>query len=380
MLSRCLAGVWSQRPYLPAEVIVVDDGSSDDTAAVARELGATVIRHPHNRGLAAARNSGLEGTTCEWAAFLDSDDEWLPTHLAHLWQLRHSHALVGSSVLYCAEDARSDRFHGPVTHKPLVLTSAERIIAVYNVFTVSACMIRRDVALELGGFRPMWCEDLDLWVRVLERYTGICSPQVTGIYHVHGEQMSSQTEKMLRAHREVGEAHCERTGASPAVLRRWEGVAAWDSMRAALAAGERRAALASGLAVVGRRQRIVGLALLLWSRFLGRRLTSRVGRDGKATVAVLLREGRERRAVIDAMPGRSVRDISGTSTLRALLALARRPAGLVVVGSCSRAGLLRRIGIPAVAAAELALDGAGATASAAAQAPEGPRQNRHRGS
>ncbi len=350
MLPRSLASVWSQRPYLPAQLIVVDDGSDDDTAEVANALGADVIRHPTNRGLAAARNSGLDATACQWAAFLDSDDEWLPGHLEHLWRLRGGHALVGSAALYCAEDPGQDRFHGPVTRKPIVLSSPGRIIATYNVFTASACMIRRDVAVELGGFRPIWgVEDFDLWVRVLERYTGICSPRVTVIYHVHAAQMSAKAEEMLRGHRAVGESHCARSGASPAVLRRWEGVAAWDRMRAALAARRRRAALASALAVLRGRQRLVGVVLLLWSRWLGRRSTSRVGRDGQPTVALVLCRGRTLRAVIDGMSGRTVRDLSTTSTLRALVTLARRPAGLVVVGSRRHATLLRLIGIEAVA-------------------------------
>ena len=140
-------------------------------------------------------------------------------------------------------------------------------------------MIKRDVAIELGGFRPIWgVEDFDLWVRALEGHTGVCSPRVTVIYHLHGEQMSAHADRMLRGHREVGESHCARTGASPAVLARWDGAAAWDCMRAALAGGRRGAALVSGLAVLRRRQRVVGVAVLLWSRFLARRRSSRLKR------------------------------------------------------------------------------------------------------
>src|SRR3712207_89972 len=72
MLRRSLASIGSQRPELAAEVIVVDDGSSDDTAATAERLGARVIRHERNRGLATARNTGLEAATYPWVALLDS--------------------------------------------------------------------------------------------------------------------------------------------------------------------------------------------------------------------------------------------------------------------------------------------------------------------
>lgn len=356
-LPRCLASVWSQRPHLPEEVIVIDDGSHDETAAVAAELGARVIRHSEQRGLAAARNSGLHATDCEWVALLDSDDEWLPHHLAHLDHLRDGHALVGSSALWCGEDPSRDRFHGPTGRRPVVLRSPERLIATHNLFTASACMIRRDVAVELRGFRPVWgVEDLDLWVRTLEHHTAICSPRVTVIYHVHAEQMSSQPERLLHGHREVGEDHRRRTGGSPVALRRWEGVAAWDTLRAAVATGDRWAALRSSCALLAGRQRMTGLILLLWSRFCSRRVSATVARDGTVSVAVLVRDAGPHDAVIDSLRGRLIRDLSHTSTARTMVTLARRPAGVAVVGSRRQAVLSRLTGTPAVSA-QVLLDG-----------------------
>jgi glycosyltransferase involved in cell wall biosynthesis len=346
MLPRSLASVWAQRPALPAEVIVVDDGSADDTAEVASCHGATVIRHPENRGLAAARNSGVEAATQDWVAFLDSDDEWLPHHLAHLWGLRAGHALVGSSSLSCGEDERDDRFHGAVSRKPVVLHSPTRLIATYNMFTVSGAMIRRDVALELGGFRPVWgVEDMDLWVRVLERYTGICSPRVSVIYHVHGDQMSSRIREMQSGHRQVGESYRDRAESARVALERWDGVEAWDTMRLLLAEGDRRAALSSGAALVHGPQRIVGLVLLLWSRFLGRRRSASVDRDGNASVAVFLPDADRRRAVLAGAGSHALRDLSERSMLELLLTLARRPPGVLVVDSRRCAALARAAGV-----------------------------------
>ena len=219
--------MFSQRPALPAEVIVVDDGSEDDSAAMAERLGATVIRHAGNRGLAAARNTGLRAATCEYVAFLDSDYEWLPNHLASLWSIRDGHALIGGATIHRGED--HFRYHGPPSRTPLVVRSADSIISLFNVFIVSACMMRREVAIELGGFRAVWgVEDLDLWVRVLERHTAVCSPTVSVVYHVHAAQMSSATDRMLAGERKVVESHLERTGASGVLLRRWEARVAGD--------------------------------------------------------------------------------------------------------------------------------------------------------
>src|SRR5271168_3299780 len=65
------------------EILIVDDGSTDDTERVAAGFAAPVryIRQA-NGGVASARNTGIAAAAGEWVAFLDSDDEWVPTKLA----------------------------------------------------------------------------------------------------------------------------------------------------------------------------------------------------------------------------------------------------------------------------------------------------------
>ncbi len=349
-LERCLGSVFSQRPALPAEVIVVDDGSADDSAALAESLGATVIRHAENRGLAAARNTGLTSTECEFVAFLDSDDEWLPNHLATLWEIRDGHALIGSAALHRSESAF--RYHGTVTRRPLVLRSPDQLIANYNMFNVSACMVKRDVAVELGGFQPVWgVEDVDLWVRVLERHTAVSSPIVSAVYHIHAEQMSSATDRMMAGHRAVAEAHIGRTGESRAVLDRWEACNAWNRGRAALAERRIGPAIHELRRALGSPQGAIGVSQLLWSRFRSRRRSSEIDFDGRPTVAVIVRDEPLRRRVLERLSGRPVRDLSSRPA-SALLSLLTRPAGLTVVGSRRGAAVLRRLGIAAVASDE----------------------------
>jgi len=73
----------------PAEIIVVDDASGDETAAVAHSFGSrvTVIEHPRNQGPGAARNTGVTASSGDYVAFLDADDLWHPEHLAELGTL-----------------------------------------------------------------------------------------------------------------------------------------------------------------------------------------------------------------------------------------------------------------------------------------------------
>ncbi len=82
VLPRAINSVLSQT-FTDYEIIVVDDASTDETSAVARNFNGPVhvIRHEVNRGPAAARNTGIEATSGAYVAFLDSDDEWMPEKL-----------------------------------------------------------------------------------------------------------------------------------------------------------------------------------------------------------------------------------------------------------------------------------------------------------
>ena len=283
MLRRSLASVWSQEPALPDEVIVVDDGSDDDTAKVATDMEARVIRHPRNLGLSAARNTGLRATRHSWVALLDSDDEWLPHHLASLWELRDGHVLVANSALKCGADPSADRFAGPVTHKPIVLRSGNQLVYPSNIVPVSASMFRRELALDVGGFRSHRgvVEDFDMWLRLLERGSGVCSPRVSIIYHVHAGQMSTQdVQTMQLAYREAADAYLQRIGGSRVPLQRWEAVAAWDNLRDALQEGRHRQAARWGGYIAARPQRITGLLGMLLHRYRIRRRSAALRRAG----------------------------------------------------------------------------------------------------
>ncbi|MDG2113213.1 MAG: glycosyltransferase family A protein, partial [Actinomycetota bacterium] len=81
LLERAAASIWSQT-LAPKELIIVDDGSTDDTAKIVTELaGNNRYVHQDNAGGASARNRGVAEASTEWVAFLDSDDVWLPNHL-----------------------------------------------------------------------------------------------------------------------------------------------------------------------------------------------------------------------------------------------------------------------------------------------------------
>lgn len=274
MLERALSSVWAQTPILPDEVIVVDDASDDGSADVARQMNATVIQHPENYGPAAARNTGLQAASHSWIALLDSDDEWLPRHLAELWELRHGHVLVSGSALRCGKNPAAARFDGPLTRKPLVLRSADQLVYPSNIVNTSGALIRRDLALELGGFSPdrKVAEDFDMWLRLLEHGTGICSPRVTVIKHLHDDQISQDQRMMQRETCSAVEAHRQRVAGPRRHIRRMEGVMAWNNLRAGLRSRRWRQAARWLMYIVARPQRLVGVfGIFLWRRIAERR-------------------------------------------------------------------------------------------------------------
>ena len=101
-VDRCLRALAAQKD-VDLQVIVVDDGSTDDTSGTAREHGATVIRHETNRGLAAARNTGIRAATAPVVAFLDDDCEPAPEWARELLSAYDVGVIgAGGSVVPCA--------------------------------------------------------------------------------------------------------------------------------------------------------------------------------------------------------------------------------------------------------------------------------------
>ena len=191
-LPRCLESVFAQT-LKPVEVIVVDDGSTDNTVAVAAKLGATVLRRP-NGGPGAARNAGIQFATGEWIALLDADDLWAPEKLE-----RQTACIRPETVLvYTGVQIFDDK--GIREELPAIeVTSARKMLRYRNPFATSSVLMRRKAALADGGFREeiCSCEDWELWVR-LERagdFEAVADPLTR--YYVYPKSFSANPEKML---------------------------------------------------------------------------------------------------------------------------------------------------------------------------------------
>ena len=335
MLRRAIASVRAQRPAQPAEIVVVDDASTDSTAEVARDLGAVVVRHASNRGEGASRNTAIDAAGQPWIAVLDSDDEWLPWHLDNLWRSRHDHAIVSAAALHCGADPADDRFHGVPGPKDRVLTSPADLVFTENVVPASGVMFRRDTVLKAGGYDESLPKsaDLDLLVRCLEHGTARATPTLSVIYHVHAGQVSSDRREMWASHTAVAKRYSGRPWWSRRRFGAWRTVVAWDSFRAGGGTRELARALS----------RPDALTALLRSRSRIRRTSSRVGRDGRPSLALLPGS-----ALDGASENTRLIDLRGRSRIAAYMHLARQPSGAALAGAALDRLALRALRIPLI--------------------------------
>lgn len=273
MTTRAVRSALAQRPHPPAEVVVVDDCSSDDTGAAAAAAGARVVRHEVNRGEGGARNTAVREARCDWVALLDSDDEWLPGHLAALWPHHADHGVLGSTAV-----ATDGRLWGRERATVRRLETPADLLRGGNALVASSVIVRRAIVLAVGGFREdlELGADLDLWLRVLERAPGLVSPAVTVRYHLHADQVSGDRAAMWDAHRAIVYAYRDRPWCTPAVLASVDGVLGWDELRATLRAGDRAAAARRGAQLATDPRKLASVARLLVARRLLRRRSRRL--------------------------------------------------------------------------------------------------------
>ena len=198
-LQATLASVWSQT-FTDYEVIVVDDGSSDDTPAYLSSLGDRItVQRQTNAGPGVARNNGAANTRGAYLAFLDSDDLWFPWTLQTVAELidKHDQPSLISASLRQFEDPRELEGVKPTATVADVyrdfLASSDR----HYFIGAGMTFVRRDKFLEVGGFcaHPINLEDHDLILRLgtAPGFVRILEPPTLGYrYQSNGRTSESQ--------------------------------------------------------------------------------------------------------------------------------------------------------------------------------------------
>lgn len=200
------------------EVIVVDDGSTDDTVdrvqSLQRDPRILLVQQP-NAGPSAARNAGIAAASASTIGVLDSDDLWLPTYLATMTAALASRpdAAFAYTDAWLFDDARKLLSTRSVmgTPKPPVAALADSkgflLELLDRNFVFTSATIRRDVLRELGGYdeRLRYGEDFELWVRLVgSGRTPVCAP---GRLAVHRRHVSSLTADARRFYAGIGDTY-----------------------------------------------------------------------------------------------------------------------------------------------------------------------------
>ncbi len=161
MLARAVRSVRSQS-FRDAEIIVVDDASTDDTEQLLRtqfrddvEKGILrYLRAAQNQGRSACRNNGIGQATAGLIAFLDDDDEWLPDHLANLYGFMHSHNDIG--IAFSNWDTVNEQTHESMSGTTNIRTGAGNVYVRHMIRALigypSTCVVRTSLVRSLGGF------------------------------------------------------------------------------------------------------------------------------------------------------------------------------------------------------------------------------------
>jgi len=197
------------------EVIVCDDGSTDDSVAIAREfeadLNLRIVQMPNSGGPALPRNRGVEMAKGEWIAYLDSDDWWDPSRLGELLPFLRSEYDFIYHPLRVIKDpgiaiSRESRIQigDDFLVKPL-----EHMATMGNPIATSGVVVRKSMLLKVGGMDPqMIIEDFDCWMCLAELgahffFVNRC----LGNYWIGEDAISAVSEKQIEGQKKLFEKH-----------------------------------------------------------------------------------------------------------------------------------------------------------------------------
>lgn len=194
-LDAALSSVFAQT-LRPREVVVVDDGSTDQSAQIAQRYDVRLVRIPSNIGNAAARNVGLRRARGDLVAWFDADDVWEPEHLATVVPLleRFPDAVLAFSLV---------RMFGDQTDVWPALLPAEVPVDAHDaclrqtILPHNAVLVRRAEVLATGGYdeRLRVASDYDLWLRLSQRFPFVCTHAITCNWRRHSGQMSRNMQR-----------------------------------------------------------------------------------------------------------------------------------------------------------------------------------------
>lgn len=193
--------------YPDKEVIVVDDGSTDDSPRIMAAYGDRIrVVRQANAGLSCARNAGIRAARGGLVAFLDADDWWSEDFLGSMVEALAS---SNATLAYCGWQniGRPPPYHEPFVPEDYELSRPSKAVRLLRStgWPVHAALTRREAVEQAGMFDPTLksCEDFALWIRIATRQPIVRVPKVMAYYRFHGEQMTRNMALNALTHYQV---------------------------------------------------------------------------------------------------------------------------------------------------------------------------------
>ena len=208
-IRECLESVFSQG-YKNIEVIVVDDGSTDDTGQIVKDYHSCRYYKKENGGPASARNFGIQMAKGECIAFLDADDVWfngkLAAQVAEIEKEGHSglvYSFSGNFMDDPSEVHDNDDFPCNVSHEGNVFKKLywHNFIRTSTVLVKKECFDRCGIFNEEADFFAV--EDYDMWLRIAKEYKVACVPEVMVGYRSHREGISKHIDRSYKNEKNI---------------------------------------------------------------------------------------------------------------------------------------------------------------------------------
>lgn len=222
LLPRAIKSVQAQT-YTDLEILIISDGSEDNTQEVVEELAKDdarikFIEYFPARGGNVARNTGIENASGEYVAFLDDDDEFMPEKLEKQIAVMQSDPQIGLvytgvHIIYANEGVE-------YASVPKATGDLSSEILLDNIIgTTSTVMVRKELLLQAGGFDVQLraLQDFDLWIRICQLCkVGFVPEEMINYYNYTGtKQVSALTNKYIESFAYINKKYNDMLNALP---------------------------------------------------------------------------------------------------------------------------------------------------------------------
>ena len=190
-LQRALKSVYSQT-HMPTEVIIIDDGSNDETSKIQKLFPHAKYIYQKNGGVSSARNLGIKNATSSWITFLDSDDIWDKDKLQKQVDFHKNNPNIFMSYTGERWIRDNQEMKIPKKFKKYGGDVFERCLS-HCIIAPSSAMINKKLLEKIGLFDEGLevCEDYDLWLRIAcENEIGLVDEKLIIKYAGHEDQLS----------------------------------------------------------------------------------------------------------------------------------------------------------------------------------------------